>query len=658
MVFICAIIGLFLIPSVLPAAVLTSTTISCEEEQYEFFNEHIKFVYLNNYLLSKQSDTSWYCQDKRMDIKPYLVGDNDNNVGSDGGPMNSSWPMSCHDLRHTSLSPFSTASNSGAEKWRFKVNGWVDGGPAIAEDGTIYFGDKDSNMNALYPNGTLKWQYKLEGWVWSTPALADDGTIYIGSFFDGGLYALNPNGSLCWRYAIYDSSIGSSPAIAPDGTIYFGTMEGSNEGYIYAMNPDGTRKWRYPTGYYITSDPAIGPDGTIYIGSGDTYLYAMNPTGTLKWRFKTGDIIKGSPSIATDGTVYIGSYDHYLYALYPNNGTMKWRWYPGGTEANPSIATDGTIYIGSDKLYAINPNGTIRWQLNLGTNEYITQSSPAISADGTIYVGTNINGTYAGDIIAVNPNGTEKWRKLIADEWVRSSPAIGNDGTVYIGSASANSTAFYGYLHALNQGPLEVDADGPYQGRPNTPVQFHCNVLGGVPPYTYLWSFGDGGTSQAKNPTYTYTQSGFYNVTLLVTDAEQNTSSDSTTALIDNPPNTPKITGPPQGKIHQSYEYTVVTTDPEGDDVYYYIAWGDGFDTGWLGPYNSGEAISQSHTWTKRGTYTIQCKAKDVHGWESGWGTLKVTMPLSYDPPHFRFFEWLFERFPHAFPILRHLFDQ
>ena len=587
---------------------------------------------------------------------PY-ADDNVNRILSDGGPMNSSWPMQSHDNRHTGRSPYSTASNSGAEKWRFRC-GQVDGGPAIAEDGTIYFGDKSSNMYAVYPNGTLKWQYKVGGWVWSTPAIAETGTIYIGSFFGGGLYALNPNGSLLWRYVIPDSSIASSPAVAPDGTIYFGSMEGSNEGYIYAMNPDGTRKWRYPTGYYIVSDPAIGPDGTIYIGSGDTYLYAMNPTGSLKWRFKTGDVIKGSPSIAADGTVYIGSYDHYLYALYPNNGTMKWRCYPGGTEANPSIAADGTIYIGSNRLYAINPNGTIRWQLNLGpNNDYITQSAPAISADGTIYVGTDIDNGYGGEIIAVNPNGTEQWRKLIANEWVDSSPAIAPDGTVYIGSASANSTAFYGYVHAFNQGPLEVDADGPYLGRPNTSVQFHCIVLGGVPPYTYLWSFGDGGTSHAKNPTYTYTQSGFYNVTLIVTDDEQNASSDSTTALIDNPPNIPEITGPPQGKIHQSYEYTVVTTDPEGDDVYYYIHWGDD-STGWLGPYKSGEEIKQSHTWNRRGTYTIQCKAKDVHGFESDWGTLQVTMPLSYEPPHFRFFEWLFERFPHAFPFLRYILDQ
>jgi len=367
-------------------------------------------------------------------------------------PMDSPWPMQSHDTHHTGRSSYSTEHINGLEKWRFYEDGWVDATPSIDNDGIIYFASTDHEVLAIYPNGTLKWSYKTGGFMTgSSPALSEDGTIYVGSW-DDALYAINPDGSLKWKCGT-GGSISSSPAIAEDGTIYVGTMKGFDEGEIVAVNPNGTVKWRYPTGYKITSDPAIGDDGTIYCGSGDTYFYALYPNGSLKWRFKTGDYIKGPASIADDGTVYVGSYDNYLYAFYPNNGTLKWKLGGMGTETNPSIAEDGTIYIGDEKLFAINPNGTLKWSFSMGPGRHIHMSSPAISVDGTIYVGTNIGEVLGGDIIAVNSNGTEKWRKKIAyGAWVDSSPSIAEDGTVYIGSATDHG----GYLHAF--GPVESNS--------------------------------------------------------------------------------------------------------------------------------------------------------------------------------------------------------
>jgi hypothetical protein len=71
-----------------------------------------------------------------------------------------------------------------------------------------------------------------------------------------------------------------------------------------------------------------------------------------------------------------------------------------------------------------------------------------------------------------------------------------------------------------------------------------------------------------------------------------------------------------------SYEYTFVTTDPEGDDVYYFIDWGDDHFKEWIGPYNSGEEIIVSHTWEVENNYNISCKAKDPYDSMSNWSTL------------------------------------
>jgi hypothetical protein len=122
-----------------------------------------------------------------------------------------------------------------------------------------------------------------------------------------------------------------------------------------------------------------------------------------------------------------------------------------------------------------------------------------------------------------------------------------------------------------------------------------------------------------------------------------------------NTPRPPTITGPAKGKVGVVTKYNFTTTDPDGDEVYYFIDWGDTTNSSWIGSYPSGNQITESHTWSKKGTFTIKAKAKDISGNESDWGTLSVTMPCSYEIPFFSFWEMLFERFPHVFPILRYL---
>jgi len=447
--------------------------------------------------------------------------------------------MYCHDVKHTGRSPYSTANNPYVEKWRFNTitGGWLATSPILSSDGTIYFG-VGLDLYALYLNDTPKWikriNYEMLG---STPAIDENGTIYIGTW--GYIfYAIYPNGTTKWGFNTHEI-IADSPAIAKDGTIYFGTMDNT----IFAVNSNGTEKWRYETGYKIVSSPAIGDDGTMYIGSGDNYVYAFWPNGTLRWRYLTGAEIHGDPSIASDGTIYIGSYDGYLYALNPD-GTLKWRTAVGwGPQSNPSIATDGTIYTGSDKLYAVYPNGTMRWIFDLGPQRWIGLCSPAISADGTIYVGAIIGDGHGGEILGINPNGTEHWRKLVADNGIENSLAIDSDGTIYV--AADNFAG--GQLIAIGLGPLLVDANGPYSGYYQVPIQFTGTAYGGIPPYSYHWNFGDDQTSTIQNPTHIYSSVGNFTATFTVTDSEGNSSSDTAIVTINHKAPTVSITKPVKG---------------------------------------------------------------------------------------------------------------
>jgi len=93
------------------------------------------------------------------------------------------------------------------------------------------------------------------------------------------------------------------------------------------------------------------------------------------------------------------------------------------------------------------------------------------------------------------------------------------------------------------------------------------------------------------------------------------------------PPSIPTITGPLKGKVGNSYQYNYSSTDLEGDNVSYYIEWMDGDITPWTDYQLSGTLYSESHIWTKRGTYTIRAKAKDEYLEESDWAELEVTIP-------------------------------
>jgi len=529
------IILLFIISTVTPLVIGYDAEITNKE-----FMDDLAFACYNEYGSSKASYYREHLLKERSDdVEPEEVMmpvESPPTTVSSTGPMNSPWPMKSQNSRHTGLSPYSTEGNNGMVKWRYKTNGWIWSTPAIAEDGTIYTGTIAGRLYAFHSNGTLKWE------------------------FSAGAY------------------ISSSPAIAKDGTIYFGTAGVPSWGCrIYAVNPNGTEKWHYQTGNSIYSDPAIADDGTIYIGSRDSYLYAMNPNGTLQWRFKTGGYVKSHPSIADDGTIYFDSFDGKLYALNPN-GTLKWTHGGGCACASSSIDEDGTIYIGGFHLTAIYPNGTRKWRFTFGGQKNTNHVSPAISSDGTIYVGVSHDtSSGGGHIYAINKDGTEKWQKKIANNWVDSSPCIAEDGTVYIGCSSTEP---------------------------------------GGDSYGYLYAFG-------RNE-------------------------------INQPPNPPSINGPTIGLKNKQHKYNFTLDDPELDDIELFVDWDDGNTTGWLGPFDSGETQTLTHSWSEKGTYTVKAKARDTYdGSESNWGTLKVSMPKNkaINTPFLQFLG----NHPYMFPLLRQL---
>ena len=126
--------------------------------------------------------------------------------------------------------------------------------------------------------------------------------------------------------------------------------------------------------------------------------------------------------------------------------------------------------------------------------------------------------------------------------------------------------------------------------------------------------------------------------------------------IVENePPNMPTIDGPDSGKPGNEYTYCVIATDPNDDQMEVMFEWGDETNSDWLGPFDSGTEVCDSHIWDKKGAYVISVTVRDIYG-ENVTATKEVTMPrnkLILRPLIFR----LLERFPFLLYFLKNIIN-
>ena len=183
----------------------------------------------------------------------------------------------------------------------------------------------------------------------------------------------------------------------------------------------------------------------------------------------------------------------------------------------------------------------------------------------------------------------------------------------------------------------------------------------------YMFDWGDGEFSDWEGPfssgesatsSHSWIDLGDYDIKVMAKDEwgrKSNWSDVTVFPIVENsPPNIPTITGPTSGRIGVPLEFTVVTTDPDGQDIWYDIFWGNA-GSGDEGPFPSGEEQIFEHTWTKNGQFTIKVKAIDTKGAISEVGTLniRISRSRSIENP---ILERIFEQFPNLFPIIRYIF--
>jgi len=118
------------------------------------------------------------------------------------------------------------------------------------------------------------------------------------------------------------------------------------------------------------------------------------------------------------------------------------------------VGADGRVYTTNfaGDLYALRPNGSLVWSLDLGVAA--SHWPITFADDGTIYTGA------AREVVAVNPDGTPRWA-FDSGAWLISGPTVGPDGNIY----AADDGIVVG-----GRGFFALDADGnPLWSDPGDP---------------------------------------------------------------------------------------------------------------------------------------------------------------------------------------------
>ncbi|TLY57731.1 MAG: PKD domain-containing protein [Gammaproteobacteria bacterium] len=137
---------------------------------------------------------------------------------------------------------------------------------------------------------------------------------------------------------------------------------------------------------------------------------------------------------------------------------------------------------------------------------------------------------------------------------------------------------------------------------------------------SHAWTFGDGGTSSATNPTHTYAAGGTYSVTETVTDSGNGSTSSKTSAV------TVSASG---GTPTANFTYTIsgltvnftdTSTDSGGSIGMHSWNFADG---------STSTATNPSHTYASAGTYSVSETVYDSVNNRSSTKTLSITVTAS-----------------------------
>lgn len=326
--------------------------------------------------------------------------------------------------------------HTGKTLWKFNTGEARPAGkPAVGPNGGLYVGlqrgDKAS-LVALSRSGQKRWSAEL-GTISGSPVFDGNGALYVSST-DGTIYALDRSSGDRQQLFEIDSPIRSTPVVAEDKTLYFLSGSVNTEGNTIGATAEESEpshggdparssvwwSWTAPeAGEVVISATGAPFDPVLSVYEGDSLKELTSLASDVSdshpahvsLAVSKGQRLQIAVNSQNDveGTVKLNI--DLLPSESISEGSRKWSYSNDqeeikGIAGTPHPVLNGrkTVYVtlGDGKLYAIEADGTKKWSVQPGDEEFFS-SSPTLGEEGTVYVGAT-DGLYA-----IRPNGTQKW---------------------------------------------------------------------------------------------------------------------------------------------------------------------------------------------------------------------------------------------------------
>lgn len=458
------------------------------------------------------------------------------------------------------------------------------------------------------------------------PAIYNDKVVWMDGVYAGIIHMRDLSTG---KEIQITNELGSLPVIYDDRIVFVDSSIGGEKICIYNTSADDKTQaitlnlksegWKRNLAIY--GDRIVWQ--VSYSNGNFASIYAYNLSTQNKTQITATDSNIGKVDIYGNRVVWQDcrnydetwqKYDIYMYDFLTSNET---RITTSGSASSPKIYSDRIVYMdwrsGNYSIYLYNISTSVETQLATSESDHPIS---AFYGDRIVWEDYR-NGNY--DIYMYNLS-TSTETQITNDKSDQLKPVISGDRIVWQDYRNTGPSDYHNYCEIYmydfsNKSvlPFASFINNITSGYGNVPltVLFTDTSSGGIPTSWY-WDFGDGINSRhAQTATHTFAESGTYNVSLTVSNAEGSSTLKKLNCVIVTPPQAP-VADFFSPNVESGYGESVST-----NETVLFIDNSTGSPTSWFWDFGDGATSAvqnPDHVYNEDGGYIATLTVKNEVG--------------------------------------------